>query len=681
MSDTGSKLAMGILLVILVALLANQYLQGQQRQASEVTTGSTPAAATITSSAWTPQAGETTATVTVVEKTTVTKTVTKTLRKTITTTLTTTTTTTTTRTATTTIYSTTTTTTATSTAAQPKPAAIQALLDTYTTAAGREAWWAPRPVEITGLLFSHHGLEVYSADNGLLVIVNRLPDPSNGYTYTIEDTEGHELLVLWPFSQNKTSNGVPAVPSTLSIVNKTLALGTWPVKTLASLGRGEYRLVAFQKDNTYVACSFRVTGANSIVFTGRCSTGPVIPSTSPGPVMGSYTSILDALVNGVTEPGEKILGATIYDNKATGSPAANVWRLLAWEEEHLAYDYQKYRAIESGIEVGVQGPLETLRRGEGVCSDYAVFTAAGLDYLGLPAMVLVFPRAYHAAAATVLGNTVIVLDQKTPPAELEDYLQYVIPGERQVTVYLLAGTSSEGSTVVAYRLNTAKARDSYPADRLDEKTLLKAIRIAAEKLGLEGNPSLATVVEWLGAYYGLRIPVLEEVEARPAPLDAFYTPIFQDQWALLLSGYIEELVQKYYPDTIGRGSLWATILHEEDRLVLRTYAVPIRYHVEVASTSNGLRIVVESQAIGNPVKDVSLLVYRAGERNPCAGIAPPGYTYSSIPYISAKTWRGEAGRAEIVIDPAKLQQLITGCGPNARIGVWIRDSLVYLAKP
>lgn len=542
-----------------------------------------------------------------------------------------------------------------------------------------EKWWLPRLFSLEEKLFSRHGLEVYRDGKGFIVLVNKNPDPLHGYVFLIEDKHGRRLLVLWPFNTNKTREMIPAAPAAQGIVGPELVIEAWPLSVLASLGQGEYRLVAYQEDGVYVACSFTVTSIGDVVFSSECTTGSVIRVPEPL-VMGSYRSILDALVHGLNSSSITSVGHAVLGGGKPSDTIAALWSLLAWAEESLEYDYDKYRAMGEGLSVGVQSPLETIQKRRGVCSDYAVLLSAAIGYLGLPAMVLALPKADHVVAATVVNDTVLVLDQKTPVIELQDYLEYIAPDEEEVTVYLVASTERQGSTIVLYRLAVDKAKDSYPADTLEPSVVEEAVYKAAAELGMEPNPSLGTVAEWFAPYYKLSIPVLAEVKPRPAPLDALYTPLFHRQWTNMIAEYIKKLVAKYYPESMEKGSMWALAIHTNTSLILKTVAVPIRYNITVSVSDTELAITVASPSIKNPVKDIAVLVYRPRDKRACAGVAPPGYYYENIPYINAKTWEGSIGKAEITVSLEELSRLLAGCGKDSRIGIWINGSLVYLTQ-
>jgi len=535
-------------------------------------------------------------------------------------------------------------------------------------------------VEPERLLASWEGVEVYEARGGLLVVVNRRPDPAYGYTLVVEGEDGGERLLLWLSPRRSSSEGTPALPAVLGVYNASIVLGAWRLDELASaLGPGRYELVAYQEGSRYVSCSFTVSGGG--VSFGGCTSGPVVGVSEPLVAgLGSYGSIIEALAFGVNETSTAAVARTVWGpGGPPGDPAEAAWSLLSWAERSLRYDHEKARLISSGLPVGVQGPLETLRRGAGVCSDYAVLLAAGLWAAGLPSMVLVFPGANHAAAATVVNDTMFVLDQRLPVVELADYLEYTVPGEDVFGVYLVADVAPEGSTVMFYTLSRGEVEDSYPADRLEPGVLGLAAGLAAERLGMEANPALATVAEWYSAYYALSTPELAEVQPRRAPLDALYSPVFRRQWAEMLSGYIEKLVTRYYWESVGVGSLWSIADHNETHLLLRVKAVPVRFHIDVAVAGVELVVSIESPAIGDPVRDVSLLLYRRGATKPCGGVAPPGYRYTDIPSIAADTWTGGEGRARIAVDLGELRRLAEACGGgDVRLGVWLGDSLVYL---
>lgn len=108
------------------------------------------------------------------------------------------------------------------------------------------------------------------------------------------------------------------------------------------------------------------------------------------------------------------------------SVSESVWRILNWEKNNIKYDYEK--AEKPAEEVLIQTPLETISRGRGICSDYAILTAALLlemNYSPVYVFKIWFEGEFvtHVAAAIEINDEFFILDQSPPPLNLQDYYE------------------------------------------------------------------------------------------------------------------------------------------------------------------------------------------------------------------------------------------------------------------
>ncbi len=114
---------------------------------------------------------------------------------------------------------------------------------------------------------------------------------------------------------------------------------------------------------------------------------------------------------------KEVLGGKLLSNEET------LRRVLSWLEKNTEYDYEKAEATS----FSVLTPLQFLKVRKGVCSDYAVFTAAALLAGGFKEVFIVIINTsvgWHATAGVVLNEMFLVADQRLPPIEWGDYIEY-----------------------------------------------------------------------------------------------------------------------------------------------------------------------------------------------------------------------------------------------------------------
>jgi hypothetical protein len=366
------------------------------------------------------------------------------------------------------------------------------------------------------------------------------------------------------------------------------------------------------------------------------------------------------------------LRSLVYGGRPPSSPALAVWHLALWVEERLTYDYAK----ESIRNAGVYDPVTLVRLGRGVCADYAVLESLALASANMTAMMALYPAANHATAAVAFGGAVIVLDQHPPPVELQDYLEYLDPRDDIISIYLL---DPNASSIAGFKVHRNEIPDLYPEDRVPMWTMEEAMSIAVERLGMEANPDLSTVIKaGLGSRLHMR---LETLTGRGwVGIGRLYTPLLDEEWAKALAEHIEHIVSEQYGSCRGRGSLWALLEQDGNDTILAVYAVPISGFHTYYEIRDGRLIVEVSYAGAVNTTDVSLLIYREGSTEPCAGVVPRGYMYPSIPYVEASEWKKHDGRIVIVVGVDEIEGLTEYCRP-CRMLVWLKGYPIYSIVP
>ncbi|NJE08857.1 hypothetical protein E3E31_10050 [Thermococcus sp. M39] len=121
----------------------------------------------------------------------------------------------------------------------------------------------------------------------------------------------------------------------------------------------------------------------------------------------------------------------------------SAWNILEWEKEHIQYDWEKASLpapeikiysngdfeIVRGKDNTIQTPYETIMKGKGVCTDYAILTAGlllGMNYSPVYIFSINFTDSDvgHAVAVIKIEGWYFVLDQHPPAMDLGAYYRY-----------------------------------------------------------------------------------------------------------------------------------------------------------------------------------------------------------------------------------------------------------------
>ncbi len=401
-------------------------------------------------------------------------------------------------------------------------------------------------------------------------------------------------------------------------------------------------------------------------------------------------SIYYALLCWVNVSSINTVASTIYGLAPPSDLASAVWRLLEFLEQRIMYDHA--RALNPVPPI--QDPITTLRRGRGICIDYAVLAVTALQAAGVRTgiAVLSWPGGFssHAVALADIGGSLFIIDQRLPPIEWQDYLEYVAGPVESIDVLWLEETS--GSHVVkAYLDANISVPDTYPADMLEPGLADYIAATAVAMAGLTPAKQLETVMALVYSGILLRLPALEEVPFRTVyPLDVAYSPIFRMQWANWLAEIASELLKQGFPEAISAGgSGWVRIVREGDGLAIYVVAVegPVpRVEAHATDWTLTLSISLTNIPYVNVYRDVQLLIYTLGSSEACAAVAPPGWRYTGLPYMNAMSWNVEVSEGDerlltITIDLRGLETLVSGaCGEQAYLLVFVNGYPVYAMR-
>ncbi|WP_324736296.1 transglutaminase-like domain-containing protein [Thermococcus sp. SY098] len=121
----------------------------------------------------------------------------------------------------------------------------------------------------------------------------------------------------------------------------------------------------------------------------------------------------------------------------------SAWNILEWEKEHIQYDWKKASLPAPEIEIysngsfkvvrgkdnTIQTPYETIMKGKGICTDYAILTAGlllDMNYSPVYIFSINFTNSDigHAAAVIKIDGWYFVLDQHPPAMDLGAYYRY-----------------------------------------------------------------------------------------------------------------------------------------------------------------------------------------------------------------------------------------------------------------
>ena len=126
-----------------------------------------------------------------------------------------------------------------------------------------------------------------------------------------------------------------------------------------------------------------------------------------------------------------------------GTIQQSAWNILEWEKEHIQYDWEKASLpapeikmysngsfkVVRGKDNTIQTPYETIMKGKGICTDYAILTAGLLLDMNY-SPVYIFSVNFtgsdvgHAVAVIEIEGWYFALDQHPPAMDLEAYYRY-----------------------------------------------------------------------------------------------------------------------------------------------------------------------------------------------------------------------------------------------------------------
>ncbi len=375
--------------------------------------------------------------------------------------------------------------------------------------------------------------------------------------------------------------------------------------------------------------------------------------TTPKIVVASYTpefSSIEEALKSLTKRDIELVGEILFGDYAPSSPAEAVWHAVAWVDENLGYDYQRAYTVQKLSKLSVYHPLELIRRGKGICTDFALLYTTAMLYENIsPVYIIELWDYHHVVAAVPINGTLVVLEQKLPPIEFSDYVEHILGGKiGTVTIYrvVLDGERIAYRTVDLPDIKNL-IRDTYPEDSLDPALAREVAEIVSHRFGLSVEPRLAQLAQ--GGVYTLPMesPIIElSASSRPVKVFELYSPIFRDMWVEYLADMVSECIE---PVVQYGKYLWISMGDTIVNITLAPIRPPYAYH-----TMNETSITIFVNKTGH----IMVAAYTPDLEDLVLEIVPPGAS-ATVPHIEMEKLIERNGTTIIVIDRALLDKALT----------------------
>ncbi|MEM2506798.1 MAG: transglutaminase-like domain-containing protein [Nitrososphaeria archaeon] len=260
----------------------------------------------------------------------------------------------------------------------------------------------------------------------------------------------------------------------------------------------------------------------------------ILDSGSPRILFGDYShvyylpsislgnTIYDVILKDFNETVFQRIKESVFTNISKQDDAlSRVWHLVEWVDLNIKYEFSKFLPY-------IYDPLTFMEMKIGVCIDYAVFYVAGIFTIGFDeAYVLTFntSRGGHAVAGIAYNQSMLILEQKLPMVELQDYIEFseiILNASVHMPIYAYKIEHMDGDFVIEFfELDSSKYMDTSPLDGLTYD-FVKDIELSlSQKLKASvTNTKLFYSLKW--SWENLR----------------FYTNILHTQWVEYISNII-----------------------------------------------------------------------------------------------------------------------------------------------
>ena len=202
----------------------------------------------------------------------------------------------------------------------------------------------------------------------------------------------------------------------------------------------------------------------------------------------------------------------------------SVWNVLEWVDNNIQYDYEKRNLtnpefeyiysngelidikVVSGVNNTYQTPYETIKKGKGVCRDYAILTAGlllAMNYSPCYIFDINFENTNegHLAAGVKINDSYFILDQHLPVYDLGRYYSSWMDDGRTIknyTIYEVSKTSSFAKVKKVKLMNGEEfKKNAYKIDQDDLKRISNdLLNLFAHSCNLTPDRDLKDFDKW-----------------------------------------------------------------------------------------------------------------------------------------------------------------------------------------
>ncbi len=372
------------------------------------------------------------------------------------------------------------------------------------------------------------------------------------------------------------------------------------------------------------------------------------------------------------------VGMLVFNGLPPQNKALAVWEILSWVSRHVRYNLSKalttplitYKVIKA------QTPLETIRKGSGICIDYAVLISTLLVYAHVDSYILViFNPAIdfgHAVAVADINGKAFVLDQHIPPISLQDYYEYLLPKGSLSHSSLYHVVVKDGVLrLEEVRIPKSWLVDDYPQDSVPSSLSQVVMDYLRRYYGVIPDEGLKTLIKYNYSVIKLstNISWISLAGSGEVGISKLYSPVFRDEYGELYADFIRNAISS---SSKGLSFAW---IEFKDGNILLSYADVPSPNVKIIVKGNVVYFAMYSKV---PYHYASIWYYNPRRGTILAGVLPRTEYYEGIRTVWALSWNYSNRYVKAVwIQPSDLK--------GECIGVNINGERVYaycpMAKP
>ncbi len=272
-----------------------------------------------------------------------------------------------------------------------------------------------------------------------------------------------------------------------------------------------------------------------------------------------------------------------------GDLKESAWNVLEWVDENIEYDHIKaikpnptiiyyYDGdiitdvkISASNDTYIQTPYETIEKGKGICTDYAILTAGLLLAMGY-SPVYIFDINFensnvgHAAAAIKVNNQYFILDQHLPIWDLGRYYRHNAEEGKVIknaTVYAIYRGGQYATVKKVQKLDADTfSKNTYHVTQSDLKKLQTALSNEFKaKYRLIEDYSIRNLDSWryLPRSYSYGVSWTLRYD------EVYYHPLFQKSLARYIINGLDGGILK---DIKKSNRFWIRVRHEGGEIVI-----------------------------------------------------------------------------------------------------------------